>query len=69
MKSQVKKLELVKSKAEFDDSILNVLLPFRQKIITYVKQHSYGDLAWGYKNPFTLSIELKNEEEVFKRKV
>ena len=69
MKSQIKNLELAKSKAEFDDSILNGFVPFQQKISTFVKQHSYGDLEWGYKNPFSLIITLKNEEEVFKRQV
>ena len=69
MKSQVKNLELVKSKAEFDDSILNGFVPFQQKISTFVKQHSYGYSTWEYKNPFSLLIRLKNEEEVFKRQV
>ena len=69
MKIQNKKLELVKSKAVFDDSILHGFVPLEQKINTFVKQHSYGDSAWGYKNPFSLLIILKNEEEVFKRQV
>ena len=37
IKSQSKRLELVKSKAEFEDSILNGFIPFKHKIETFLK--------------------------------
>ena len=68
-KSVVKKLFLVKSQAEFDDSIFNGFIPYQEKKETFLQKKAYTAAKMPFDNPFTVIMQLANEEKVFKRKV
>ena len=53
-KSVVKKLFLVKSHAEFDDSIFNGFIPYQEKKETFLQKKAYTAAKMPFDNPFTV---------------